>query len=553
METSAYINRLQRIRKLNQKDKEYTNKDLYRLLCKDVCLIEAYKSIKNNRRTLTPGVGKASLEGFGRERLDKLLLQIQTEKWQPQPARRVMIPKPGREEKRFLGVQGPEEKIVQSAVYRILEAIYEPIFEKSSYGFRPQRGCHTALKDISQKYDGISFAIEGDIKGMYDNVNHQTLISLLKKKISDERFIALIWKLLRAGCMDVNQTITKPELGTAQGSILSPMLANIYLHELDIYMKGKVTNTETGRSEIRTPVFMELAAKRKGLEAKLKAIGEGKTFENVTKEGLLKELHQLKMQSLNTRAYRDTKPRMYYHRYADDFIIGISGSRESAETLKSELGEFLQNRLNLNLSLDKTKVTDLRKVAALFLGHEIVIDTSTRLKKMHVEGKSPFLKRTTGHFVKLRAPMAKAVQRMHLKGFCDGNGKPTPKRNWISQEDNQIIELYNAVLRGWFNYYKGCHYQHRLGRMWYIMRYSCAMTLASKHKSSISKVFNKHGKDIEIKYGVTSQPKTIKLFKPDLSEKGRKFYTGKNLRDPYALIAYRTTKSRIDDACSICG
>ena len=540
MDTKAYINRLHRIRQLNRKDKHYINKDLYRWLCKDISLIEAYGNIKNNTCTFTPGIESATLEGFGRKNLDLLLSKLQSETWQPQPARKVMIPKSGKEEKRPLGVQGPEEEVVQSAVYRILEAIYEPIFLDFSYGFRPKRGCHTALRDVSQKYDGISLVIEGDIKGMYDNVNHHTLINLLKKKISDERFIALIWKLLRAGYMDVTDTLIKAEVGTVQGSIVSPILTNIYLHELDVYMKDYVTNSANARTEIRsskikTPVYMKLATKIQSLERELKAITEGKAIKDCTKQQLVQELHLLKKQALQTLIDRDPKTRVYFHRYADNFIIGIAGSRKLAESLKTETGQFLQNTLKLTYNQDQTKVTDIRKRPALFLGHEIIIDTSTKLKKMHIEGNSFFVKHTTENFVRLKAPMTLVVNRMHLQGFCNGEGKPTPKRNWISQQDNQILSLYNATIRRYFNFYKGCHYQHRLGRIWYIMQYSCAMTLASKHKSSISKIYKKHGKDIEVKYGMTSKPRTIKLYKPDYSEKGRKFLIGKDLKDPYSL------------------
>lgn len=554
-DSKAYIDRLRRIRELNTVNPNFVNKDLYRWICKDAALIEAYEQIKNNKGALTPGIGSLTLEGFGRQRIDKLRESLLNESWTPKPARRIMIPKPGKKEKRPLGIQGPEEKIVQAAVYRLLEAIYEPTFYNCSYGFRPNRGCHDALSDISQKYDGIIFAIEGDIKGMYDNVNHHILIDLLKRRINDERFISLIWKLLRTGYMKNKNPIVTPEIATPQGSIVSPILANIYLHEFDTFMQSIVTESAKGssRTKVMTPISMELKIKRKSIERKIARIEKGKIVKNTTREQLLKDIRALRMKSLTVRTYKDPQPRVYYHRYADDFIIGIAGSYNLAETIKDQCSGYLSKELNLTLSQDKTKITNIRKAPALFLGHEIIIDTSNRLKYVHVKGKTPFLKRTTGKFVKLQAPMERAINRMHLKGFCNGEGFPTPKRNWTNQEDNQIVQLYNITIRGWFHFYKGAHYQHRLGRMWYIMRYSCAMTLASKHKSSLSKIFKKHGALIKVLYGKPDKPKSIELFKPDMKERSRKFYVGKQVRDPYALIAYRTSQTMIDDKCAICG
>nr|YP_010732097.1 putative reverse transcriptase and intron maturase [Massjukichlorella minus]WDY13011.1 putative reverse transcriptase and intron maturase [Massjukichlorella minus] len=552
MDVKTYIERLRRIRKLNTENKDYVNRDLYKWLCRDVSFVEAYESIKNNKGALTPGIAKISLEGFGRARINKILAQLKSEKWKPKPARRVLIPK-SRKEKRPLEVQGPDEKIVQAIVYRLLEAIYEPIFLDCSYGFRPNRGCHDALKDISQKYDGTVFAIEGDIKGMYNKINHHTLIKIIRMKVADERLISLIWKLLKAGYMEVDNSIIRPEIGTPQGSILSPILANIYLHEFDKYMQIHVTE-RFKRKKLRTPEAIKLASLTRRLEKEVNKIEKKETEDSKnSKQELLKELKRVKSKSLKVKPYKDPEPRVYFHRYADDFIIGIAGSRNLADSIKTECTNYLMENLQLTLNEEKTKVTNMRKVPAVFLGYEILIHTSEKIKYVYEKGKRPFKKRTTGKFVKLQAPIHTAVNRMHLKGFCNGEGFPTPKRNWTSQEDSQIINLYNSTIRGWFNYYRGCHFQHRLGRIWYILHYSCAMTLASKHKSSISKIFKKHGKALKVQYGSIAQQKSIELVKPIMTEANRKFFTGKDVKDPYSLIFYKTSQTRIFDNCAICG
>lgn len=199
MKKSTFINRLKSLRELNSRNKNFVNIDLYKLMLKEGTLLAGYEMTKSNKGATTPGVGKPSLDAKSRQRLEKLRDKLRNESWQPLPARKIYIPKPGKIEKRPLGIQGPEEKIVQAAMLLVLEAIYEPVFLKTSFGFRPKLGAHDAMKIIDQNYDGMTFAIEGDIKSMYDNVNHRTLITLLEKRINDDRFIRLVWKMLRAG------------------------------------------------------------------------------------------------------------------------------------------------------------------------------------------------------------------------------------------------------------------------------------------------------------------------------------------------------------------
>lgn len=173
-------------------------------MLKEGALLAGYEKIKSNKGATTSGVGNASLDAFSQVRLVKLREELRNETWQPRPARRIHIAKPGKKEKRPLGIQGPEEKVVQATMLLILEAIYEPVFLDTSFGFRPNVGAHDALKAISQQYDGMTYAIEADIKGMYDHINHHKLVSLMEKRIKDPRFMRLVWKLLRAGYLERN-------------------------------------------------------------------------------------------------------------------------------------------------------------------------------------------------------------------------------------------------------------------------------------------------------------------------------------------------------------
>lgn len=552
MDIESYTCRLGTIRKLNmQNGKEtFVNKDLYRLLIKDeACLLEGYESIKSNKGAITPATESSTLDGFGLERIGRLIKGLKDESWKPRPARRKYIPKPGKSEMRPLGVQGPEEKVVQAAVKRILEAIYEPRFLDCSYGFRPARGCHDALDYIDKHFDTITFIVEGDIKGMYDNVNHHRLIKLLERTIDDARFIRLIWKFLRAGYMDTGNVLLKPEVGTPQGSIISPILANIYLHELDVFMQQHVTKRIKGKSSVRTQVMKELEIKARRTWKLLR------TASNEEKDKLLQDRKAVKMQILQVKPYVDPPNRVYYVRYADDFIIGVAGPKVLADSLKSRVQQFLKSDLNLDLNMEKTQVTKARQKSkpAVFLGHEIFVDTSVKLTYVNAKNRTPFLKRTTGFLIRLQAPIRRIINRLRSKGFCDGQGRPRPKDIWTTQEDWIIVRNFNYILSGLMNFYSGAHYQHRLGRVVYIMRYSCVMTLAKKHKSSIAKIFGKHGHRLAVKHKLKGKDKVESIDEPILKETARKWRKGKVIKDPYATMHVKLTKSDVLGICLICG
>ena len=555
MDNEAFVRRLKVIRKLNQTNKDYVNNQLYKLVMSRPALIAGYEGIKSNKGATTPSSDEQSLDGFGEARLVKLMDALKNESWQPRPARREMIPKPGKTTLRPLGIQGPEEKIVQSALLIVLENVYEPIFSEFSYGFRPNRNTHHALSDIATKYDGVPFAIEGDIKGMYDNVNHHILIDLISKKISDSRLIALIWKLLRSGYMlegkyfdSINYVdeFKYSFVGTPQGSIVSPLLANIYLHELDIFMHSLVVSPEK-RTKIRTPAAKEIRTQINQLARQVDKSPEGKG-----KELLVKSLKELKLRSISICSYIDPEHRIYYHRYADDFIIGIAAGKDFVEDVKKKVGEKLAS-IGLELSQEKTKVTSLKEDKALFLGYYVSLSTSKKVLKMHPKGKTPFLKGTTGSFVKLQAPMDRLIQKLKTKSFCNSDGFPTPKRLWSVLPDHEIVNMYNLTLSGLFNYYSGSSYRNRLRRLLYILKFSCAMTMASKHRSSVSKILSKHGNPMVVVYGDKGE-KMMRFRQPEtFKEKDIKWQLGKPPVDPFSPLGFKLTRSKILAFCCICG
>jgi group II intron reverse transcriptase/maturase len=541
------------IHKNNTARHDMLNFDLYKLIKDRDLLIASYESIKSNKGSLSLATSMSeSIDGFNLDRIDRLSIALGNESWTPRPAKRVYIPKTNKKNLRPLGIQGVEEKLVQSNVRFILEAIYEPIFSNQSHGFRPKRGCHSALKSIDQTYDGIKYVVEGDIKGMFDNVHHGILLQLLRKKIKDEKFIRLIQKLLNAGYMEKEPVLIKPLTGTPQGSIVSPILSNIYLHELDVYMqKTWITSRKYARNHTKDKTYASLSYKIKKKQKEINL-----TTSPLDRKNNIKELKRLRIEKLNHPYIQETSKniRVLYIRYADDFIVGVSGPFSLANKIKSSIGNFIKKELALELSEDKTLVTDINRKPALFLGYNIRIDTSKKIKKVYMQGRTPFMKRTTGSFVRLEAPLNRIINRLALNSFCDSKGFPTPKRQWVPFDDYDIIKAYNSVYMGYLGYYSGAHNINSLYRIRYIMKFSLAMTLASKHRSSIKKLFKKHGPWLKLEAIPEKGIREIQFYNKKLSKNSICWQTSKtSFRSMENFIIGKRTQSKLDGVCCICG
>ncbi|MGX5576571.1 reverse transcriptase domain-containing protein, partial [Bacillus toyonensis] len=200
---------------------------LYRNLYNKEFFLLAYARLASKEGNMTKGIDDSTIDGMSMKKIEKLIELLKSEKYQPKPVRRVYIPK-ANGKMRPLGIPSFEDKLIQEIVRMILEAIYEGIFSNLSHGFRPKRSCHTALQQIKSTFGGTRWFIEGDICSFFDNIHHHTLVTLLRKRIQDEKFIRLIWKFLRAGYMEEWQ-FYKTYSGTPQGGIISPILSNIYL------------------------------------------------------------------------------------------------------------------------------------------------------------------------------------------------------------------------------------------------------------------------------------------------------------------------------------
>ena len=549
--TSKGLLRINKLKEINtrfhERDQEYVNKRIFRILCCQDVYISAYEKIKSNKGATTPSSDQSSLDGMSLERIIKLIHDIKNESWNPRPARRIHIAK-ANGKTRPLGIQGLEEKLVQEVLRMILEAIYEPTFLECSHGFRNGKGCLTAMNQIRKKFDGVSYIIEGDITKCYDSFNHNILVTLLKRRIDDQRFINLIFKLLNAGYLELENKpsgILFPKLGP-QRSGLSPMLANIYLHELDKFMMKWIAENETPRKNTRNPKKLELTREIRILEKKLDHEKDPSCRNKLTAQLRQKKINLTKI------PYIKHGMKAYYVRYADDWIIGINGPASLAKKLKFQVNNYLLNNLDLNLNLDKTKISNMKaKQTVLFLGYKLKLQSHGRIIKMKSSNRSPFYKNTTGHKIKLNIPHHRIVHQLYERGYCDIHGYPLAYKKWSTFDDHLIVGFFNTVRSGLLNYYTLADNSNIFFRIDYILRYSLAKTLAHRHQSSIRKIFRKHGKIINVEYKTqngklkkTSMPK-FKNFTPKLKQTPN--------RDPFVVNVGRNTRSKLGRHCCVCG
>jgi len=465
----------------SQEDKEYVFQRLYRNLYNPEMFKVAYAKIYSHEGNMTPGVDGETIDGFSEELIKGIIEDLKQERYYPKPARRAYIPKKNGK-KRPLGIPTFRDKMVQEVVRMILEAIYEPIFSENSHGFRPNRSCQTALHQIRTTGRGTSWVIEGDIKGFFDNIDHEILLSLLRKKIDDGRFIEIIRRFLKAGYLEFRE-VHRTLSGTPQGGIISPILANIYLHELDTFMETLERRYEKGKVRLRNREYMRLNYKRFLRNRK------GNTEE--AKE-ILKKMRQMPSQDMIDPNYT----RVRYVRYADDFVVLIIGSKEMAQEVRDTIGKYLRDNLRLELSMEKTKITNLGEKRVRFLGYDIVrAKENTKV----AENTNGIKRKSINGTIQLLVPGE--VIEEQLKPFV-ANGKSIHHNARINDPVLDIINTYNSEIRGLYNYYCLANdVSKKIGKFRYYHYLSMIKTIARKEKSSVRKVIKKYGVDVRRKVG----------------------------------------------------
>lgn len=510
-------------------DLTYKFERLYRILFNEEMYYVAYQRIYAKPGNMTKGVDEKTIDGFSMSKIKQLIDTLKDETYQPYPSKRTYIPKKNGK-KRPLGIPSFIDKLLQEVIRMMLEAIYEGSFEKSSHGFRPKKSCHTALVSIQKSFNNTKWFIEGDIKGFFDNIDHEVLINILRERIADDRFIRLIRKFLNAGYVE-DWVFHKSYSGTPQGGIISPILANIYLDKFDKYMKEYTEKFNQGKRRKESPIAKQLGHRKAKLVSKLKNVkGE---VERKQLNGQIREIVKERLKYPASDEMDSSIKRLRYVRYADDFLIGVIGSKEDSKQIKEDIKNYMNDALKLELSEEKTLITNARK-SAKFLGYDIFVRKSNDTHR----DKNGHLTRSYDHKIVLYI----TTEVMRKKLF-DYNAVKTTKRNgkevWKSKgrsymrnlDDLEIISQYNSEIVGFYNYYSIANNSPVIDSFYNIMEYSMYKTYAGKYSTSKKKIIEKYKKK-----GVFAIPYTNKrgyTFYREFYDKGfkRKEMPDVNLND----------------------
>ena len=451
---------------------------LYRCLFNPDLFLLAYGKIYRNAGAMTSGATGETVDGMTLGKIREIIGALRAERYRWTPVRRTYIEKKNSSKKRPLGLPTWSDKLVQEVIRLLLEAYYEPQFSDRSHGFRPGRGCHTALLEITHGWHGTTWFIEGDITNCFGSLDHEILLGILGEKIRDGRFLRLIEGLLRAGYLEdwrYHATLS----GCPQGGIASPVLSNIYLDRLDRFIEQDILPAHN-RGKRRTPYrpYMRLWQQACRLEQR----GELEAGRE-----LRRQMKAMPSRDPDDPGYR----RLKYCRYADDWVLGFTGPRQEAEEIKDTVGQFLREQLKLELSPAKTLITHGRTQAARFLGYEMVV--------MHADDKRDHRgHRSINAGIGLKVPAdvirAKCAPCLH-------RGKPVRRTERIVDTDFSVVAQFQSEFRGVAEYYRLAFNRHRLGRLKYVMERSLTKTLARKYRISVPQVYRRYRAVLDTGHG----------------------------------------------------
>ena len=436
---------------------------LYRQMFNKELYLLAYGNIYSNQGAMTPGASAETADGMSEDKIDQITEAMRHERYRFSPARRVYIPKKNGK-LRPLGMPTWSDKLVGEVVRLLLEAIYEPRFSNRSHGFRKGLGCHTALREIHYTWSGTTWFIEGDISDCFGSFDHDILLGILAEKIQDQRFLRLIRNMLKAGYLqdwEYHHTLS----GCPQGGVVSPILSNIYLDKFDTFVEQELIPQYTrGALRAANPAYRQTdallrRARRRGDRAQARH--------------LMKQMRMLPSTDPMDPGYR----RLRYVRYADDHLLGFTGSRAEAEQIKARLAEFLRETLGLELNDSKTLISHARTQPARFLGYDIIAQhSSTKITRNRRSVNGRIALRVPPEVVKAQC----ARYRQH--------GKPSRRTRLQNQDDYDIVRVYAAEYRGVVNYYLLAQDVWRLRTLRWHAETSMLKTLAAKHKSTVTKM-----------------------------------------------------------------
>jgi retron-type reverse transcriptase len=589
---------LNMLQKIKNNEPLPTFRNLIPIISDISVLTQAHTNLykKKGATTRTPGQDFPTVDGMNMDRLLDISNKLKLNTYIPSPVSQIMIPKPGKKKLRPLGIPAYDDKIVSEAMRLLLNAIYDPLFQKTNanHGFRPSRSPHTAIHTLSSKIQGLNLTINGDVDAAYPSVNHETLIKILRERIHDQKFLDLVWKFCRAGLYDFNtQKLEQTLLGVPQGQIASPIIFNIYFQKFDekvielLDEKTKETNSTRNIKTKISPSRVATGRKTQALPSKAYSTLNNNIYrankrlnELINKNSATpfpewpeteKTLHKklndqitaktLERSKLNYSDKTQISIRYHYTRYADDWIIFTNGNTQFAENIKKELSEFLEQTLQMSLSLEKTKIIDITKEPTTFLGFAI-----GNYKKTN--GK------TQGSKVFINPDFERIITRLNLKSHCDPDGFPRESPGLSTQNPDVIISQCNTIMEGLINYYfPVITSPGQLQRIGYILQYSAYKTLAQKFKTSVRKIMKECGgpKNPQYPFEINGEIQKLPIHdyywilenRPTLKENRDNFQYSTDLPDYETQIweecltrtkaNWRTRRTLLYANCIICG
>lgn len=542
---------------IHSSDRSYIFERLYRNLYNRELFALAYQNIYASQGNMTKGTDGKTIDAMSLNRIDGIIASLKDESYQPQPSRRTYIPKKNGK-MRPLGIPSFDDKLVQECVRLLLEAIYEGGFAKTSHGFRPNHSCHTALCQVQTCFSGVKWFVEGDIKGFFDNINHEVMVGILAERIKDERFLRLIRKFLKAGYLEDWQ-YHKTYSGTPQGGIVSPILANIYLDKLDRYMEELKAKFDCGRCR---KTMAAASAYAKQMTLLCREMDNAQSSES--RKNILRKIRKVEQERLAIPYYDQFDPnykRLQYVRYADDFIVGVIGSKEDAIAIKEQIKVFVANTLQLELSDEKTLITHSGKKAR-FLGYDISVRHSAATKR----DKTGRLRRHLNGTVNLEMPQELMRKKLLEYGAMTIEKTVYGKDNWKAKaryylkdnDDLEILDQYNSEIRGFRNYYRIANNAAHANSFGYIMQYSMFKTFATKYRTSMSKMISRLriGKDFGVRFtDKKGKTKTRLFYNEGFSRKSMLKIAAVDVVP--STVRYSSTTSLMDrlsaGQCELCG
>lgn len=511
--------------------------DVYRQLFNPGLYLRAYVRLYANDGAMTQGTTEETVDGMSQEKINAIIEAVRQERWQWTPVRRVEIPKKNGKT-RPLGIPTWSDKILQEVMRSILEAHYEPRFADASHGFRPGRGCHTALHEVQRDWTGTKWFIEGDIKGCFDNIDHEVLMSILRENIIDNRFLLLVEGLLKAGYHQEWQ-YHPTHSGTPQGGVISPILSNIYMDRLDRYIYDMTPDHTKGKRRAPNREYMSMNAKEHWHR----------------KNGRHEEAALLRKAKQTMPTVDPDDPdyrRLKYVRYADDFMIGFVGPRSEAVEIKEKIKNFLKDSLKLELSEEKTLITHSTEGKARFLGYDICTS--------HSDTKMTRRQRVVNGRIALRVPTDYVTSRStaYMR-----DGKPIHRKERTHDSDYSIMCRYQAEWRGYVQYYLLAENVTWLDELHWVMRTSLLKTLANKHRTTTTQMAEKYAATVKTERGPRKCLEVIvsRTGKPPLVGRFggiplvRKPLAEIEDRDPWPKVNLRSEllARLITDECELCG